>query len=135
MPSGAYGAGQECQQVAAGVVRWRCVRLPGVCRGAGLVSGTHFSYSVCYTNLLQRQPGYVHANMADLGRMAMKLDVIPEYNAVLASQGAKTAPSGPIDDLNAKIAAEHSDIEGRLQTLTSLLTDAAGQIRAITPAR
>jgi hypothetical protein len=29
--------------------------------------GTHFSYSVYYTNLLQRQPGYVHANMAGSG--------------------------------------------------------------------
>ena len=34
VPSGAYSAWQGCQQVAAGVVRWRCVRLPGVGRGS-----------------------------------------------------------------------------------------------------
>ena len=97
--------------------------------------GTHFSYSVYYTNLLQRVPGYVHANMADLGHMAMTLDVIPEYNAVLAAQAAKTAPTEAIDALKTKIAAEQTDIEGRLQTLTGVLTDVAGQIRAITPAQ
>ena len=97
--------------------------------------GTHFGYPVYLANLLQRVPGYVHANMADLGHMAMTLDVIPEYNAVLATQAAGTAPTEAIDALKTKITDEQSDVEGRLQTLTGVLTDVAGQIRAITPAQ
>ena len=95
--------------------------------------GLYFSYPVYYTNLLQRQPGYVHANMADLGRMAMFVDVIPERNAVRAARSTKTVPTAAIDSLKAKIAAEQADIKGRLETLTSVLNGATGQIKAITP--
>jgi hypothetical protein len=95
--------------------------------------GLYFSYPVYYTNLLQRQPGYVHANMADLGRMAMFVDVIPERNAVLAARFTKTVPTAAIDSLKAKIAAEQADIKVRLETLTGVLNGATGQIKAITP--
>ena len=96
--------------------------------------GLYFSYPVYYTNLLQRQPGYVHANMADLGRMAMFVDVIPERNAVRAARSAKTVPTEAIDSLKAKIAAEQTDIKSRLETLTGVLAGATVQIKAITPA-
>jgi hypothetical protein len=95
--------------------------------------GLYFSYPVYYNNLLQRQPGYVHANMADLGRMAMFVDVIPERNAVLDARSAKTVPTAAIDSLKAKIAAEEADIKVRLETLTGVLDGATGQIKAITP--
>ncbi len=95
--------------------------------------GLYFSYPVYYTNLLQRQPGYVHANMADLGQMAMFVDVIPERDAVRAARATKTVPTAAIASLQAKIAAEKADIKVRLQTLTSVLNGATGQIKAITP--
>jgi Iap family predicted aminopeptidase len=95
--------------------------------------GIYFSYPVYYANLLQRQPGYVHANMADLGRMAMFVDVIPERNAVREARSAQTIPTAAIDSLRTKIAAEKADVESRLSTLTSVLQDVTGQIRAITP--
>jgi aminopeptidase YwaD len=95
--------------------------------------GIYFSYDVYKTNLLERQPGYVHANMADLGQMAMYVDVIPERNAVIAAKAAKTVPAATIAGLKAKIAAEQTDVQSRLQTLTSVLADATAQIKAITP--
>ena len=73
--------------------------------------GLYFSYPVYYANLLQRQPGYVHANMADLGRMAMFVDVIPERNAVRDARSTKTVPTAAIDSLKAKIAAEQADVK------------------------
>jgi Iap family predicted aminopeptidase len=96
--------------------------------------GIYFSYPVYYTNLLQRQPGYVHANMADLGRMAMFIDVIPELNAIRAAKSTKTVPTEAIASLNLKIAAEQADIGLRLQTLSTVLAGVATQITAITPA-
>ena len=78
-------------------------------------------------------PGYVHANMADLGRMAMFLDVIPERNEVRAARATKTVPTAAIASLQAKIAAEQADIESRLTALTGVLSGATGQIKAITP--
>jgi Iap family predicted aminopeptidase len=96
--------------------------------------GTNFSYPVYYTNLLQRQPGYEHANMADLGRMAMKLDIIPEYWAIGAARASKTVPTEAIASLQAKIAAEKADIESRLQKLTGVLRGVTKQIKDITPA-
>jgi Iap family predicted aminopeptidase len=95
--------------------------------------GTNFSYPVYYTNLLQRQPGYEHANMADLGHMAMMLDVIPEYWAIGAARASKTVPTGAIDSLKAKIAAEKADVEGRLQKLAGVLGGVTKQIKDITP--
>ena len=95
--------------------------------------GVYFSYPVYYVNLLQRQPGYVHANMADLGRMAMFADVIPEREAVRSARAAKTVPTAAIESLRAKIAGEKADIENRLSTLTSVVKSATGQIKAITP--
>jgi Iap family predicted aminopeptidase len=97
--------------------------------------GLYFSYPVYYTNLLQRQPGYVHANMADLGRMAMFVDVIPERNAVRSARSSKTVPTAAIESLKAKIAAEQADIKSRLETLTGVLGDATAQIKAITPTK
>ena len=97
--------------------------------------GIYFSYDVYYTNLLERQPGYVHANMADLGQMAMFVDVIPERNAVRAAKDAKTVPTAAIASLKTKIAAEQTDIQTRLQTLTTVLSGATAQIKAITPAK
>ena len=96
--------------------------------------GIYFSYPVYYTNLLQRQPGYVHANMADLGHMAMFVDVIPERNEVRSAKSTQTVPTAAIISLQAKIAAEKTDIESRLQTLTGVLDGATAQIKAITPA-
>ena len=97
--------------------------------------GLYFSYPVYYTNLLQRQPGYVHANMADLGRMAMFVDVIPERNQVRSARSTKTVPTAAIVSLKAKIAAEKADIESRLSALTSVLQGVTAQIKAITPAK
>ena len=97
--------------------------------------GLYFSYPVYYNNLLQRQPGYVHANMADLGRMAMFVDVIPERNQVRSARSTKTVPTEAIVSLKAKIAAEKADIESRLSTLTSVLQGVTAQIKAITPAK
>ena len=97
--------------------------------------GTHFSYEVYHTNLLQRVPGCVHANMADLGHMAMTLDVMPEYDQIVAAQAAKQAPTEAIAGLTTKIAAEQADIETRLQTLTGVLRDVTTRIEAITPAK
>jgi Iap family predicted aminopeptidase len=96
--------------------------------------GTNFSYPVYITNLQQRVPGYAYANMADLGRMAMTLDIIPEYNAIGAARVTHTVPSAAIASLNAKIAAEQADITGRLQTLAGVLSGVTKQIKEITPA-
>jgi hypothetical protein len=96
--------------------------------------GYNFSYPVYYQNLLQRVPGYAYANMADLGNMAMTLDVMPEYYAVLAARTAHTVPADAIAGLQAKIAAEKADIVTRLEGLTTMLDEVAGQITAITPA-
>jgi aminopeptidase YwaD len=95
--------------------------------------GTHFSYAVYHTNLLQRVPGYVHANMADLGHMAMTLDVMPEYDQVVAAQTAKLPPTEAVTALKAKIAAEQTDIASRLEALTTMLKDATVEIQAVTP--
>ena len=96
--------------------------------------GVFFSYPVYYANLLQRQPGYVHANMADLGRMALFADVIPEREAVRAARSTHTVPAAAIASLQLKIAAEKADIASRLVALTGVLQDATAQIEAITPA-
>ncbi len=95
--------------------------------------GTHFSYDVYHTNLLQRVPGYVHANMADLGQMAMTLDVMPDYDRIVAARAAKKAPTEAIAGLQAKIAAEQADITSRLQALTGVLRDVTAQIEDVTP--
>ncbi len=97
--------------------------------------GTHFSYEVYHTNRLQRVPGCVHANMADLGHMAMTLDVMPEYDQIVAAQAARQAPTEAIAGLTTKIAAEQADIKSRLQTLTGVLQDVTTRIEAITPAK
>jgi hypothetical protein len=91
--------------------------------------GANFSDSVYQTNLQQRVPTYAKANMAVLGHMAMTLDVMPEYRDVLAKKDA--API--IASLKAKISLEAADVASRLQTLTTVLTDVAAQIKAITP--
>jgi hypothetical protein len=72
--------------------------------------------------------------MADLGHMAMTLDVVPEYWAIGAARASKTVPTEAIASLKAKIAAEKADIEGRLQTLTGVLGGVTKQIKDITPA-
>jgi hypothetical protein len=95
--------------------------------------GSNFSYPVYYTNLLQRVPGYAYANMANLGHMAMTLDIIPEYNAIGTARATKTVPSAAIDSLKAKIAAEQADIEGRLEGLAVVLSGVTKQIKDITP--
>jgi len=96
--------------------------------------GTNFSYPVYMTNLQQRVPGYAYANMADLGRTAMTLDIIPEYNEIVAARKAGTVPATAIASLNAKIAAEQADIKGRLATLAAVINGVTAQIKAITPA-
>ncbi len=96
--------------------------------------GIYFSYDVYYTNLLERQPRYVRANMADLGQMAMFVDVIPERNAVRDAKDAKTVPTAAFASLKAKIAAEQTDVQTRLQTFTTVLSGATAQIKVVTPA-
>ena len=97
--------------------------------------GTHFSRPVYLTNLHQREPGYVHANMADLGHMAMTLDIMPEYDLVVAARAEKARPLAAVAALEVKIAAEQRDIEARLDALTGVLVDATNAVDAITPAR
>jgi hypothetical protein len=95
--------------------------------------GANFSYDVYHTNLLQRVPGYVHANMADLGHMAMTLDVMPDYDMIVDAQTARATPTAAIASLRAKIAAEQQDIEARLAALTTVLQDVTTRIEGITP--
>jgi len=97
--------------------------------------GTHFSRPVYLANLRQREPGCVHANMADLGHMAMTLDIMPEHDLVRAARAQKAEPAAALAALKLKITAEKRDIASRLDALTAVLVEATNAVDAITPGR